>query len=120
MATIKCFEEIIAWQKAQDLAILIDDHFGELKNFSFKDQIIRASVSVSNNIAEGFDRGSDAEFRRFLFIARGSCSETKSMCYLAQRKKYITETECQKLLSLCSEVSKLTNGLINALSKDSK
>jgi four helix bundle protein len=120
MATIKCFEDILAWQKAQDLAILVDDYFGEIRNFSFKDQIIRASVSVSNNIAEGFDRGSDAEFRRFLFIARGSCSETKSMCYLAQRKNYISATECEKLLSLCSEVSRLTNGLIKALSTERK
>jgi four helix bundle protein len=115
MATFKQFEDIIAWQRAQDLAIEIDNHFENIRNFSFKDQISRASVSVSNNIAEGFDRGSDADFKRFLYISRGSCSETKSMCYLAFRKKFISLEERDKLLKLCSEVARLLNGLIKAL-----
>ena len=62
------FEDIIAWQKAQDLAINIYTVFGSLKDFGFKGQIYRAAISVSNNIAEGFDRSSDADFSRFLFI----------------------------------------------------
>jgi four helix bundle protein len=53
------FEDIIGWQKAQDLAVFVYGNFGTSKDFSFKDQICRASVSVSNNIAEGFDRGTD-------------------------------------------------------------
>jgi four helix bundle protein len=83
--TINRFEDIIAWQKAQDLAFLVYTHFGNLRDFSFKDQICRASVSISNNIAEGFERNSDKDFARFLYIAKGSTSETKSMLYLAKR-----------------------------------
>jgi len=60
-----------------------------LKDFGFKDQICRASVSVMNNIAEGFERRSDAEFKRFLFIAKGSCGEVRSMLYLALELRYI-------------------------------
>ncbi|MFN6944520.1 MAG: four helix bundle protein, partial [Cytophagaceae bacterium] len=55
------FEEIIAWQKAQDLAVDIYAIFQKSKDFSFRDQICRAAVSISNNIAEGFDRSSDAD-----------------------------------------------------------
>ncbi len=77
--TIQKFEDIIAWQKAQDLAVDIFDNFGKLSHFGFRDQICNAVVSISNNIAEGFDRSSDADFSRFLYIAIGSASETKSM-----------------------------------------
>jgi four helix bundle protein len=53
---IERFEKIIAWQKAQDLAVEIYSNFRITKDYSFKDQICRASISISNNIAEGFDR----------------------------------------------------------------
>lgn len=59
---IQKFEDIIAWQKAQLLAIEIYTVFSVIKDFGFKDQICRAVVSISNNIAEGFDRSSNADF----------------------------------------------------------
>ena len=80
---IQKFEDIIAWQKAQDFSVIIYSVFGLSKDFGFKDQISRAAISISNNIAEGFDRSSDADFNRFLYIALGSCSEVRSMLYLA-------------------------------------
>ncbi len=86
---IQKFEDIIAWQKAQDLAVVIYNIFKGSKDFAFKDQICRAVISISNNIAEGFDRSSDADFSRLLFIALASCSETKSMLYLAEKLGYI-------------------------------
>ncbi|NQU81511.1 MAG: four helix bundle protein [Bacteroidetes bacterium] len=61
---IERFEDIIAWQKAKDLTIDIYTHFKDNRDFAFKDQIQRASVSVMNIIAEGFERGSDADFRK--------------------------------------------------------
>lgn len=63
------FEEIIAWQKGQDLAVDIYGLFSNLRDYGFKEQIQRASVSISNNITEGFDRMSDKEFVRFLNIS---------------------------------------------------
>jgi len=89
--TIKRFEEVIAWQKAQDLAVDIYAQFKDLKNFGFRDQICRTVVSISNNIAEGIDRKTDADFSRFLYIAFSSWSEVKSMIYLAQRLGYINQ-----------------------------
>jgi four helix bundle protein len=73
----KNFEEIIAWQKAQDLAVEIYYEFNNLKDFGFKDQICRAVVSISSNIAEGFDRSTDKEFKTYLHYSRGSNSEVK-------------------------------------------
>ncbi len=101
------FEEIIAWQKAQDLAVEIYSIFNEHKDFGFKNQICRAVISISNNIAEGFDRNGDKEFKRFLRISAASCSEVKSMVYLAKRLDYISEIQQEKLLSAVDEISKM-------------
>ena len=114
---IQRFEDIIAWQKAQNFAVDIYAVFGDLKDFGFKDQICRAVVSVSNNIAEGFDRSSVADFSRFVYIALGSCSETKSMLYLAQKLNYISEVQKSELLDKAEEISKILRGLLKSLKK---
>jgi four helix bundle protein len=62
---ITSFEDLLAWRKAQDIAELVYKNFDTLRDFGFRDQICRASVSISNNIAEGFDRYSKKEFVRF-------------------------------------------------------
>jgi four helix bundle protein len=114
---IQKFEDIIAWQKAQDLAVDIYFIFQTSKDFSFKDQICRAAVSISNNIAEGFDRSSDADFCKFLYYSIASCSEVKSMLHLAQRLNYISLIQKQKLLTSADEISKIIRGLIKSLNK---
>ncbi len=114
---INSFEDAFAWQKGQELAVWVYQNFGSLRDFSFKDQICRAAVSVSNNIAEGFDRGSDRDFLKYLYIARGSNSEVKSMIYLAHKLIFIDETTRNRGIGLCDEVGKLLNGFISALLK---
>jgi four helix bundle protein len=114
---IKKFEDIIAWQRSQDLAVEIYRHFSSLNDFGFKNQICKAVVSISNNIAEGFDRSSDADFLRFLYISISSCAEVKSMLYLASRLKYIKEEEKQKLIVKTEEISMIIRGLMRSLKK---
>ena len=111
------FEELIAWQKAQKLAVDVYHYFGTSKDFGFRAQITRAVVSISNNIAEGFERNSDKEFIRFLEIARSSCSEVKSMIYLASRLKFIEGEIREKLMAKAEEVSKIIYGLLKSLQK---
>ena len=115
---IQRFEEIIAWQKAQDLAVHIHLLFKSNKDFGFNDQLLRATISISNNIAEGFDRSSDADFIRFLYIATGSASEVRSMLYLAKRFNYISEEEQQTLMDKANEISKIIYGLIKSISNN--
>ena len=112
---IQKFEDIIAWQKSQDLGIDIYTVFGESNDFGFKNQICRAAISISNNIAEGFDRSTHADFRRFLYMAISSYSEVKSMLYLAERLKYINKERIIHLQALCNEISKIIRGLIKSL-----
>ncbi|MBK8603805.1 MAG: four helix bundle protein [Saprospiraceae bacterium] len=111
--SINKFEQLIAWQKAQDLAVAIYNNFAHIKDFSFKDQIQRDVISISNNVAEGFDRSSKKEFVRFLNISVSSGSEVKSMLYLAPRLHLIKEELAVTLIKDCEEVCKIINGLGN-------
>lgn len=112
---VQKFEDLIAWQKAQELALEIYKAFESNKDYSFRDQIRRASISISNNIAEGFDRSSKADFSRFLYFSIGSASELKSMHYLAKKLDYLTGEDFEKLIEMSREVSKIVRGLINSL-----
>lgn len=85
------------------------------KDFGFKDQIQRASVSVMNNIAEGFERKGDKEFQRYLFIAKGSAGEVRSMSYMALELNYINQEEFKTIHNLSEEISKMLSGFIKAL-----
>jgi len=109
------FEDLIAWQKSQDLAVEIYQEFDNLEDYGFKDQIRRAVVSISNNIAEGFDRKSTADFSRFLYYSISSASEIKSMLYLSIRLKYIPDEKAWSLINDANEVSKIIRGLIRSL-----
>lgn len=75
--TVQRFEDLRMWQEAQDLAVIIYSGFSNHRDFGFKDQITRASISISNNIAEGFERQSNADFKRFLHFALASNSEIR-------------------------------------------
>jgi len=112
---IERFEDIIAWQKAKELCIGIYQEFGVSKDFVFKDQILRASLSVMNNIAEGFERRTDNELRHFLFIAKGSCGEVRSMLILAKELNKISNENYEVLVNKCLDVSKLIFGFIKSL-----
>lgn len=112
---IEKFEDIIAWKKAQELVILNYKVFGKLRDYSFKDQILRASVSIMNNIAEGFERMSDKDFKNFLYIAKGSCGEYRSMVYLAHNLNYISDTDFTELSKRSIEISRMLGGFIRFL-----
>jgi four helix bundle protein len=109
------FEDIIAWQKSKCLSVAVYKCFKDLRDYSFKDQICRASVSIMNNIAEGFERGSNNEFKHFLFIAKGSSAEVRSMLYLAKDISYISDENFEKLFNQTDEICKILSGLIKTL-----
>ncbi|WP_394759255.1 four helix bundle protein [Flavobacterium sp.] len=112
---IQKFEDIIAWQKAQDLAVAIYKEFEKSTDYGFKNQIQRATISISNNIAEGFDRNSDKEFIHFLYILSGSCSEVRSMLYLSVQLNFISSDKVEKLINQTNEISKIIRGLIKSI-----
>ena len=112
---IEKFEDIISWQKSKELTLYTYKIFQNNRDFTFKNQILRATVSVMNNIAEGFERRTNKELKNFLFIAKGSCGEVRSMLYLALELNYISKEQFDYLYNLTIEISKLLSGFIKTL-----
>lgn len=109
------FEDILAWQKAGKLTLEIYKIFATNKDYSFRDQIQRAAVSIMNNIAEGYERRTNKDFKSFLFIAKGSCGEVRSMLYLALKLNYLNQTKFNELINSSMEISRLLSGFIKTL-----
>jgi four helix bundle protein len=109
------FEDIIAWQKAKLLTENIYEQFKNCRDYGFKGQIQRASVSIMNNIAEGFERCTNQEFIHFLYIAKGSAGEVRSMLYLAVKFNYINKKKFNELYLLTLDISRLLSGFIKTL-----
>ena len=120
MPKIERFEDLQSWQKARQLtnqvyAVSQNGNFS--RDYELQKQIRRAAGSAMHNIAEGFDSGSDAEFIRFLKIARRSSSEVQSQLYLALDQNYITNEQLRTIYQQATEVKRLINGLIAYLRK---
>ena len=118
MATIKSFEDIESWKKGREVCSrvgkLIDE--GKFKNsFRLINQIEGSSGSVMDNIAEGFERGTRAEFIQFVGYAKGSCGELRSQLYRALDRTFITEKEFDELKLLVLQTSGLIQNFITYL-----
>ena len=118
----KRFEELVIWQKSRDFAKMIYSLTRTLtfaKDYGLKDQIQRAAVSVSSNIAEGFERNGNIEFTNFLFIAKGSCGEVRSQLYIAYDLGYITRVQFEEAVSQSVELSKSIYSFVKSLKSSS-
>jgi four helix bundle protein len=117
---ITCFEDLIISQKAQDLAVkiytLVEQNDLIKKDFSLKDQFKSASISISDNIAEGFEYNNNPDFYRFLRIAKGSCGEIRNKIHFARRLQFINEPLSEKLI----KETKLLGNQIGQLMKKVK
>lgn len=114
------FEELPVWQLAIDLAIRTYEmtEAPEFKGrYSLRDQIERAAVSVSNNIAEGFDRGTNPDLLNFLYISRGSTAEVRSMLCMLEKMPAFRNLEfgIRNLKEQTESISKQLGGWIQAL-----
>lgn len=120
MATITKFEDLEIWQEARKLAkeVFILSKETDLKtDFRFKEQIKASSGSVMDNIAEGFERDGNLEFRQFLSVAKGSAGETRSQIYRLYDCEYISEEQFKDLKSKYENLSGKIKNFITYLSK---
>lgn len=111
---IRRFEELVAWQKARELTRLVyevtqDGKFA--RDFGLSSQIQRATVSVMSDIVEGFERGSQAEFYRFLMIAKASCAEVRSQLYIGLDIGYLNQPQFEQLHKKADEVVRVVSAL---------
>ena len=105
-------ENLYIWQEARTFVNAIYKMMATCKDWGFKDQIQRASVSIMNNIAEGSESGSDAKFINFLNIAKGSCSEVRSMLYLCEDLSFCTPEE---RIELHTQLKKISTGIVRLI-----
>jgi len=120
MATINRFEDLEIWKEARRLSkeIHVISIETELKNdFRFKDQIKASSGSIMDNIAEGFERNGNLEFRQFLSIAKGSAGEARSQLYRVLDCGYIKEEKFEILKADFENLSGKINNFISYLNK---
>ena len=117
---VERFEDLIAWQKSRELAGLIytltrSESFR--KDLGLSGQLQRAAVSIMSNLAEGFERGSAADFHRFIIIAKASCAEVRSHLYIALDIGYLAQNDFRGLITLAEEVSRILGGLKTSVAK---
>lgn len=108
------FEDLEVWQRAMRLSSDVYNALKNLRDYGFRDQITRSSLSISSNIAEGFERGSNKDFIRFLHYAKESCGELRSQTYLGINIGYICKDAGVKWLEETKQLSSMISGLIKA------
>ena len=114
------FESLRIWQESRVFVNEIYSMMKNCKDYGFRDQIQRAAVSIMNNIAEGNESGSDAKYVNFLNIAKGSCSEVRSMLYLCEHFGLCTQEKHKELHNKAQSIASGLRNLINYLENNKK
>lgn len=115
LKTIKSFTDLRAWQEGHKLVVAIyrfTQKFPKEEQFGLVNQLRRAAVSITSNIAEGFSRNSYKEKVKFYSMALGSLTEVQSQLLVAKDVSYLSKEKFTELASRTVEISKVTNGLI--------
>ena len=120
MTTIVRFEDLDAWKIARELTrdiYRLTSAAAFSRDFGLRDQIRKASVSVMSNVAEGFERDGNKEFRNFLSIGKGSAGEVRSQLFVALDQNYITRLEFDAAYNKAKESGQVIAGLTNYLAR---
>ena len=105
------FEELEVWKRGSRLAVDILKMIDQIKLYALRDQMARSCISVPSNIAEGAERDSDREFRRFLAISKGSIGELRTQLYIGLAAGVFTNEAAMPLIKEAKEVSSMLEGL---------
>ncbi len=117
---VKNYEDLEIWKEARHMTQKIYQLTREpafSKDFSLRDQIRRAAVSIMSNIAEGFERGGNQEFIQFLYVAKASCGEIRSQLYVALDQSYVAQKHCDDINKSLRRLSIMISNLIGYLKR---
>ena len=112
------FEKLEVWKTATDLAVSVYSHLKELRDYGFKDQITRASLSIPSNIAEGMTRAGAREKLQYLSIAKGSCSELRTQIYIGIKIEYIADETGNDWIDRTRRIAAMISGLTTKIKRD--
>lgn len=106
------FEDLNVWKRSMALTRLLIKEVHLIKTYSLKDQILRSAVSIPSNIAEGFERDTNKEFIRYLYIAKGSCGELRTQLMILKELGQLEEKKINSLINNCYKLSSMLSNLI--------
>ena len=109
------FEKLEVWKISTQLSIDVYREMKDLRDFGFKDQITRSSLSVPSNIAEGMSRNGNREKLQFLSIARGSCSELRTQIYIGMKIDYINNELAESWIEQTRRIASMISGLMKKI-----
>lgn len=109
---MKC-EKLEVWKRSSRLSVNIYKYFKKCKDYGFKDQITRSSLSIPSNIAEGFEKDSRNEKVRYIEIAKGSSAELITQIYIGIEIEYIDKATGSSWVSELNEILRILTGLKN-------
>jgi four helix bundle protein len=114
------FEDLEVWQRGCRLSVGIFESFADCRNFTLKDQVGRASLSIPCNIAEGSERGSTKDFAHFLNFSKGSCGELRTQLYIARKLKLLNKANFENCVAETKEISAMLEGLRRSILAQSR
>ena len=106
------FEDLEVWKEGMRLATKIYRALNACRDYGLRDQMQRAAVSIPSNIAEGYERNTNKDFVRFLYIAKGSCSELRTQIYLSVETGAFDKTTGNELLESTKKISAMLHNFI--------
>lgn len=109
---VRSFEDLKVWQVSMALAVTLHRQVEHCRQPGLRDQILRSSVSIPSNIAEGFERQTNKEFIRCLYIAKGSCGELRTQLYICKELDLFRDGLVQEFIDQTREISAMLVGLI--------
>ena len=109
------FEDLEVWKKSCRLSVRLYELLKDSRNYGMKDQMLRASISIPSNIAEGSERKSIPDFQRFLNIAQGSAAELRTQIYISREVNIFSDLEAKELIRELKLISKMLQALHSSL-----
>jgi four helix bundle protein len=106
------YQDLQVWQRAVELSAEIYRETRELKDFGFRDQLTRSGLSIASNIAEGFERDSDAEIAQFLKVAKGSAGEVRTQAIIGMKAGLLNETAAKRWIDESAQIGRMIGALI--------
>ena len=115
---IKTYRDLQIWKKGIELVkeiYVITENFPKQELYGLVSQVRRSAVSIPSNIAEGFRRFHNKEYKQFLYVSLGSCAELETQITIAKELKYIQESTEEKLLEILDHIGRMTSNLLKKL-----
>ncbi len=111
------FEDLDVWKKSCRLAVRLYALLKDCRDYGMKDQMLRSSVSIPSNIAEGSERNSVADFQRFINIAKGSAAELRTQVYISREVNLLDDRDAKEIIQELKSISKMLQALHKSLKR---